>query len=413
MYTGFPNSAFFIGMMLSSIFWGGHSDLHGRRDAFHWTLSIATFAGIFSAIAPNFWSLNFFLVVLGFGIGGTVPVDSSILLEFLPSKHHYLVTSLSMFFGLGAVLASLFAYLILPAYSCPDIIPGNPLTDCDVSVSNNGWRYVLVILSIVNGLMAFWRVFLFKLPESPQYLLANNQPEEVIDTLNYIAKYNGLSIKFTMSDLIPADKPSQSDELCSQFSQNQPQNTNDNDSNSNSSSKFTFIESGIRTPWLLNALGFDSNLIYNLFQPYYRLSTILIWSIWMLMATAYSLFMTLLPKYLELKGQTDEGPSNISDVYWSYLIYSICGIPGSLIGGWLVGTSLGRKGTLTLSTVLAGLAQIGFIFFKSLNLATFCSSSVSFLVTLMYSVLYSYTPEVFDPRLRSTACGIAASLSRV
>ncbi|KXN69500.1 MFS general substrate transporter [Conidiobolus coronatus NRRL 28638] len=416
IYVGFPNSALFFGLMLGSLFWGPHSDLHGRRDAFHWTLSIATIAGFLCSFTPNFWLLSVFLIALGFGVGGTVPVDSSIILEFLPSKYHYLVTSLSVFFNLGAVLASFFAYVILPPYSCPELALDGPADTCDVSVSNNGWRYVLIALSILNGLMAIGRVFLFKLPESPQYLLAKNQPEKVVNTLNHISKFNGLSLKFTTDDLMLTRKHSELDEIIEDPDQNiletEMEGLNPDGSSSSSSSRFQMTENHVKTPWLLRVMGFDLNLIYNLFQPYYKLSTILIWAIWILMALSYNLFGILLPEYLEMKGQA-KGTGGLSDVYWSYLVFSLCGIPGSLVGGWLVDTRLGRKGTLAISTLLSGFAQIGFIFFESLNLVTLCSSAVSFLVTLMYAVLYSYTPEVFDPRLRSTACGIAATLSRM
>lgn len=415
---GFPNSALFVGMMLGSLFWGGHSDIHGRRDAFHWTLTITTVGGLLCGFTPSFELLNLFLVILGFGVGGAVPVDSSIILEFLPTKYHYIVTSLSVFVNLGGVLASYFAYIILPIYSCPEAASHNPTLPCDVDVSNNGWRYVFISLSIVNGLMAFWRVFLFKLPESPHYLLSNNKFQGVVDTLNQVAECNGLSTRFTVNDLIPTRKSAEMEEYCEESENNEfglehePHSFNNNQSNFTSANKFTFVESGIKTHWLLKLLGFDWNLVYNLFQPYYRLSTILMWTIWTLMALSYNLFTIFLPKYLEIKGQK-EGSGTMGDVYWSYLIYSLCGIPGSLVGGWLVDTKLGRRGTLALSILLDAFAQLGFIFFQSLTLVTISSSAASFLITLMYAVLYSYTPEIFDPRLRSTACGIAVSLSRL
>lgn len=418
MNIGLPNSALFFGMMLGSLFWGGHSDIHGRRDAFHWTLATASIAGILSGLTPSFWFLIAFLVAVGFGVGGTVPVDNSIILEFLPSKYHYLVTSLSVFFNLGAVLASLFAFLILPSYSCPDFTSDKIYLPCDVSLQNNGWRYVFITLSVLNGILAFSRIFLFKLPESPQFLLAKNQPSKVVDTLNSIAKFNGLSKVFTIDDIVNVDKKAvflKADADISVFSEDPDSDIESGDTqikDSKSKPTFEIVESHVKTHWLLKALGFDFNLIYNLFQPYYRMSTILLWIIWVFMALAYNLFTIFLPKYLEMKGQ-DDGVNNMSDVYWRYLIFSLSGIPGSLVGSWLVDTKLGRKGTLALSILFSGLAQVGFIFFKDINLVTLCSSSVSFLVTLMYAVLYCYTPEVFDPRLRSTACGIASSLSRL
>jgi MFS family permease len=41
------------------------------------------------------------------------------------------------------------------------------------------------------------------------------------------------------------------------------------------------------------------------------------------------------------------------------------------------------------------------------------SSSVSFLATLLYAVIYGYTPEVFDTNVRGTAVGTASGLGRI
>jgi MFS family permease len=396
-------------MAVSALFWGGHSDLHGRRDSFNWSLIIATVSGIISAFAPNFFLLNLLFICIGFGVGSAVPVDSSILLEFLPSKYHYFVTGLSLFFNAGSVVASLLAYFILPSFSCVDQVSDISTGLCDVNLSNNGWRYLIIALSILEGIMVISRVFLFKLPESPQYLLAQNRLDEVVDSLNYISKYNGLTMSFTIHDLEPSNDQL---DVAEDHIELHEQDLNAEESSTSTNSKFIIIESQLKTPWILKVLGFDLNLIYNLFQPYYRLSTILIWSLWIFQAAAFVLFTVFLPKYLELKGQT-EGESSMKDVYWGYLIYAFFGIPGSFAGSWLVDTRLGRKGTLALSFLLGGVFQLGFIWFQDLDLVTYCGAAVAFFATLMCAVLFSYTPEVFDPRLRSTACGIAASLSRL
>lgn len=41
------------------------------------------------------------------------------------------------------------------------------------------------------------------------------------------------------------------------------------------------------------------------------------------------------------------------------------------------------------------------------------SSAVSFLATLLYAVIYGYTPEVFDTSVRGTAVGTSSGLGRV
>lgn len=41
------------------------------------------------------------------------------------------------------------------------------------------------------------------------------------------------------------------------------------------------------------------------------------------------------------------------------------------------------------------------------------SSAVSFLATLLYAVIYGYTPEVFETNVRGTAVGTASGLGRI
>jgi hypothetical protein len=77
-----------------------------------------------------------------------MPTDGTLLLENVPRSKQYLVTALSVFFSIGAVLAAVVALAVIPAHSCPP----SP-AECDVLTSNNGWRYLLGGLgAIVSGL---------------------------------------------------------------------------------------------------------------------------------------------------------------------------------------------------------------------------------------------------------------------
>lgn len=46
------------------------------------------------------------------GVGGNVPVDSAVFLEFLPSSHQYLLTVLSVWRAFGQLLGSLVCGLV-------------------------------------------------------------------------------------------------------------------------------------------------------------------------------------------------------------------------------------------------------------------------------------------------------------
>ena len=47
--------------------------------------------------------------MVGFGVGGNLPVDGTLFIEFIPGKHQYLLTLLSIWWAIGQVVGSLIA----------------------------------------------------------------------------------------------------------------------------------------------------------------------------------------------------------------------------------------------------------------------------------------------------------------
>lgn len=70
-----------------------------------------------------------------------------------------------------------------------------------------------------------------------------------------------------------------------------------------------------------------------LFVPEFRLSTILIWIIWALVAFAYTAFNVFYPKFLQEHGQGGHQPLQL--VYMDILIYAAAGVPGSVVTTFL------------------------------------------------------------------------------
>ncbi|KAJ9074884.1 hypothetical protein DSO57_1001871 [Entomophthora muscae] len=396
---GLLSSSIFLGMMVGSLFWGFFSDTNGRQSAFNWTLAVAAFFGILSSMAPDFSSLCICLLLLGFGVGGNMPVDGALFLEFIPRESQHLLTFLSVFFSFGAVLSSLLAWLILPQNSCPDIISPSQLLEvavCNVEIENNGWRYLLLSLGLLNLLMVVARVVIFQLPESPKFLMSQNRPEDVVVVLRRIVRINGSQLSVSLGDIqvpSPSDYGSSSPEFI-------PEDLS--------------IDTSADSP---KPLSWNECLrrVVPLFRPHYLKTTVLVWMVWTFTSLAYTMFNVFLPKYLEMKNGSDSTkvPTSSSEVYGSYLIYSLCGIPGSMIGSYLVETVLGRKGSMALSSVGSALALLGFAKANSSATITFSSGIFSFLITILYAILYAYTPEVFDAKVRGTACGIASALGRI
>ena len=123
------------------------------------------------------------------------------------------------------------------------------------------------------------------------------------------------------------------------------------------------------------------------------LSIILVVWLWGVIGLAFPLYNAFIPSYLESRGDANK-PLTVHETYRNTLIISILGIPGSLIGGILVELKIGRKGTLFLSLILTGIFLFGSTTAKTskANLAWNCM--FSFMSTIMYGVLYAYTPEV-------------------
>ncbi|KAI0243810.1 hypothetical protein L0F63_007406 [Massospora cicadina] len=128
------------------------------------------------------------------------------------------------------------------------------------------------------------------------------------------------------------------------------------------------------------------------------------------------MFNVFLPKQFRDGGNGIGGvqaPASAGEIYANYLIYSLCGIPKS-IGSYLVETALGRKGSMASSAVGASLSLLGFANASSTGVITSATSGAfSFLITIVYAVLYAYTPEVFDTKVRGTASGVASALGRI
>lgn len=128
------------------------------------------------------------------GLGGNIPIDATIALEFLPQRRRFLVALLSLWQPIGVVAASGIAYGTTAKYrcasdlkSCHDVAAGEAC--CSVS-SNMGWRYTVIILGCVTLLVFFLRYFVFPFHESPKFLLSRGREAEAIEVLHKIAKFN-------------------------------------------------------------------------------------------------------------------------------------------------------------------------------------------------------------------------------
>jgi len=172
--TLFLSSAF-AGMFIGALIWGQVADRFGRRNVFLFTVLLDAVFGLLSAIAPNFWFLVAFRFLTGFAVGGTLPVDYSLLAEYVPTKQRgRFLVYLESFWALGTIAVALAALLFIP------------------NLPESGWRWVLGI-SAIPGLIGYW--IRRGVPESPRYLLIHGREDEARTVLQQIATENGTPIE--------------------------------------------------------------------------------------------------------------------------------------------------------------------------------------------------------------------------
>ncbi|XP_063534120.1 synaptic vesicle 2-related protein [Cydia strobilella] len=157
----------FLGMMLSSTFWGNISDRYGRKTALSMCGVLLFYYGLLSAIAPNFLWLLFLRGLVGFAIG-CVPQSVTLYAEFLPTKQRAkCVVLLDCFWALGACLEVALALVVMPTL---------------------GFHWLLALSTIPLLIFAFicpW------LPESARFHVASGHPDKALSTLEQIAADNG------------------------------------------------------------------------------------------------------------------------------------------------------------------------------------------------------------------------------
>jgi MFS family permease len=190
----FSNAGLAVGALSAGLL----VDIIGRKWTFNLTCLVTSVFGMLVA-APryNYYAVGGIYFLACLGLGGNIPIDALIALEFLPQNRRNLVALLSLWQPVGVVVACVIAYAFAdPRYRCSTQLKScvSPLLQegeqcCTVS-SNMGWRYTLISIGAVTLFVFFLRFFVFKFHESPKFLLAKGREQEAIDVLHEIAKFN-------------------------------------------------------------------------------------------------------------------------------------------------------------------------------------------------------------------------------
>ncbi|WFD44148.1 hypothetical protein MPSI1_002814 [Malassezia psittaci] len=364
-----------IGLLAGAFFWGFGCDWFGRKWAFSLTLGFTSVFGLIAAGSPNFAAVGVFDALWSFGVGGNLPVDSAIFLEFLPATHQYLLTVLSTYWAIAQVFADLIAWGLVGNYTCQS-------SEGCTKGSNMGWRYFLITLGGLWMVLFIIRFF-FPVLESPKYLMGKGRDEEAVQVVHRLARINGKTTNLTVEDL---------KKLEGNDSTGQMQTLTAKDAAKRSLQDFKF--DSIRSLFRTRKMALSTGL------------TILIWA---LIGLAFPLYNAFIPTII-----SDKEATSTYITYRNLLIIGVLGVPACIIGAFLVEVKgIGRKGTLGISTVLTGV----FLFCST---TTSTSTQLlgwqcawSFTSSLMYASLYTYTPEIFPTKYRGTGNALTACANRI
>jgi putative MFS transporter len=167
--VGYIGSIGLVGMALGAVLSGSIADRFGRKKIFSATLIMYSVATGLCGLAWSFESLLVFRFLVGFGLGGQLPVAVTLVSEYAPpAARGRFVVLLESFWGLGWLTAALIAYLIIPRY---------------------GWN----IAFFIGALPA---LYVFKVwesvPESVPYLLGKGKVEEAHELVSKLEESAGI-----------------------------------------------------------------------------------------------------------------------------------------------------------------------------------------------------------------------------
>ncbi|KAH8785786.1 major facilitator superfamily domain-containing protein [Diaporthe sp. PMI_573] len=369
-----------IGLLAGAIFWGFGCDIFGRKIGFNATLGAAAVWGMIAAGSPNFAAIGVFAAFWSFGVGGNLPVDSAIFLEFLPASHQYLLTVLSIDWAIAQVVATLIAWPLLGNLTCQQ-----DDEECTRG-ENMGWRYFVITMGGITLIMFAIRFICFTIFESPKYLMGKGLDEEAVRVVHEVARRNGRSDVCTLA--IEDLKACEPDGYVPQ----------------------TSASAAVKRRL--------ENVSLSRVRPLFgtrkmALSTGIIMAVWAFIGLGYPLYNAFLP-YIQATRGADFGDGSTYITYRNSLIIAVLGVPGALLGGVLVELpKFGRKGALSLSTVLTGVFLYGSTTALSSDTLLAWNCVWNFASNIMYAVLYGFTPELFPTPQRGTGNALTATSNRI
>jgi putative MFS transporter len=157
---GWIGSVNSIGMAVGAFVFGLWADRIGRKSIFIITLLMFSLASGFSAITTTLTAFLILRFFVGMGLGGELPVASTLVSESVPAKDRgRVIVLLESFWAFGWLVAALISYFVIPSY---------------------GWQIALII----SALPALYALYLrIKLPDSPAFSRKNTESRSIMQNI--------------------------------------------------------------------------------------------------------------------------------------------------------------------------------------------------------------------------------------
>jgi len=348
--VAFAGSAGLFGMFLGGACAGSLADRFGRKAVFQWTLLLFSIATGLCAFAWSFESLVAIRVIVGFGLGGELPVAAALVTEFAPAAHRgRLVVLLESFWAFGWAAAAIIA----------DLLAG--------WAGARGATFPWRVAFLVGALPAFY-VFVLRrsLPESPRFLMARGRAEDAEEILRAVEAGSGVGA-------VPGVGAPPGDPAPPALTPDAPE---------------------------------PAARLRDLFAPALRRRTAVLWTLWFAMAFSYYGLFIWLPTLLVGRGYAEVQSFRFT------LFITLAQIPGYFVAAWLVERA-GRRLTLVSFLVLCAGASWLFGRAAGTGDLLLWGCLVSFFNLGAWGVTYGYTPELYPTRVRGTGTGSAAAFGRI
>ncbi|MDR2035546.1 MAG: MFS transporter [Coriobacteriales bacterium] len=269
---GFLLNSGLIGMLLGALISGLAADRWGRRTVVLVTLLVFSAGSFLCGLAPTFELLLVFRFITGIGLGGELPVITTMVSEFSSLKNRGRnVVVVESFWAWGWILAALVAFLVIP-------------------LDGFGWRAAFFIGAVPALFAAALR---FLIPESPRFLEQKGRLEEAEGVVGAMERSAGIEMAARETQA-PAPAPAPAP-----------------------SSVATAIASAL-------------NAFVSLWKKEYRRSTVVLWVLWFGVNLGYYGFVLWMPKFFVAQ---DYG---LASAFMVVLIMSLAQLPGYLTAAILI-----------------------------------------------------------------------------